>query len=227
MASEVVMSTQASVMAVADARYSFVGQHLEASAIFTRRLREIEATASSPEPLFCEHRGLVCAVIFQCAASLETEAHEVCVHGPGSYLGTGGTDLEAKRFLTPLADVVDDQETVERFNLILHVLRKPPFDRGGEPFQSAKLLTRLRNELVHYKSRWGAEMETSKLYPALEARIKPPPFAGAGTNFFPHRCLSADCAEWALRSTVDFLEAFYERLGVRSRFETYRDKLNP
>ena len=214
----------------ADARYSFTGQHLEASAIFVRKVRAIEATATeqTDDAIRCEHRGLVCAIVMQCAAALETEAHEVCTYGPGAHLGSNGTDHEAQRLLLPLADVVDDQDTLSRFEVVLHLLRKPPLNRGADPFQSAALVVRLRNELVHYKSRWSVEMASSKLYSALQSLgHKPPPFAHPSMNFFPHRCLSADCGAWALRSVVAFLEAFYQALGVPSRFETYRSRFMP
>lgn len=214
----------------ADTRYTFTGQFLEASALFVRRARDIEASASAAteDSIRCEHRGLVCAVIMQCAAALETEAHEVCVHGPGSHLGSGGTDESGRRFLLPVADIVDDQSTLSRFDLILHLLQRPPLNSGANPYQAAALVVRLRNELIHYKSRWGAEMEKNKLLAALMALgHTPAQYTDPSMNFFPHRCLSADCAAWALSSVVSFLEAFYAALGVPSRFETYRSRLAP
>jgi hypothetical protein len=186
-----------SATATLDTRYSFVGQHLEASAIFVRRLRAIETTATTyvDEETRCEHRGLVCAVVLQCAAALETESHEICTYGPGCHLGTNGTDQQAQLFLSPIAEVIDDQDTVSRFDLILHLLKKQRLERGREPFQSASLVVRLRNELAHYKSHLGTEMASKKLFSALEAlNHAPPPFADATMNFFPHRCLSAECA---------------------------------
>lgn len=212
-----------------ETRYSFVGQHLEASAIFVRRLQEMEALPLPiDEVTRCEHRGLVCAVILQCATALEAEAHEVCTHGPASHLGSNGTDHHSKAFLLPLADVIGRQSTLDRFELILHVLRKPAFDRGKEPFQSAALVVRLRNELTHYKSRWGDDMASDRLFAALKSlRHQPPPFTAPSMNFFPHLCLSAACAAWALHSIVDFLDRFYQFLGVPSRFETYRARLLP
>jgi hypothetical protein len=215
---------------VADTRYTFTGQYLEASAIFVRLARTMEATASrnTDDSTRCEHRGLICAVIMQCAAALETEAHEVCTYGPGSHLGSNGTDHEAQRFLSPIADVVDERDTMSRFELILHLLRKQPLNKGAEPFQSAALVVRLRNELLHYKSRWGADMASNKLYAALQSlQHSPPAFTDPSMNFFPHRCLSADCAAWALRSVVAFLEEFYHLLGVPSRLEKYRSRLVP
>ena len=214
--------------ASADTTYTFTGQFLESSAIFVRRLRDIESLDTWSEAAMAEHRGLACAVIMQSAAALETETHEVAVHGPGSHLGSNGTDSDAQRFLAPIAEVIDDQNTIARFDLILHLLGKQRFDKGVEPYQSVQFVVRLRNELVHYKSRWGLQMESTKLYAHLESlRHKVPPFTHPSMNFFPLRCLSADCADWALSSVVAFLESFYSALGVPSRFQSYRARLIP
>jgi hypothetical protein len=213
-----------------DTRYTFTGQFLEASVLFVRRARAIEATASegTADQIRCEHMGLVCAVIMQCAAALETETHEVCVYGPGAHLGSGGIDVLAQDFLHPIADIVDDQSTLARFDLILHLLKRPPLSKGTNPYQAAELVVRLRNEIIHYKSRWGVEMERNRLQAAMQSLgHKPAPHTHPSMNFFPHRCLSADCAAWALSSVVAFLEAFYVALGVPSRFETYRSRLVP
>jgi hypothetical protein len=216
--------------ATADSRYTFTGQFLESSALFVRRARTIEAqsNAQSDHATRCEHRGLVSSVIMQCVAALETEAHETCVHGPSSYLGSNGTDSTARDFLLPVAEFVDGQSALTRFDLILHLLKRRPLDKGSNPYQATVLTVRLRNELVHYKSRWGTEMERNKLQAALhQLGHPPPPFTDPSMNFFPHRCLSAACAAWALASVVEFLESFYAALGVPSRFKDYRSRLVP
>lgn len=212
----------------ADVRYTFTGQFLEASTFFVRRLRQIEAQTSWTEAEQVEHRGLVVAVVMQCAAALETESHEIAVHGPGAHLGSNGTDMEAQRFLHPISEIVDDQSTLDRFDLMLHLLGKSPIDHGQEPYQSASLVVRLRNEIVHYKSRWGAEMKSTKLYKALLAcGHKPPPFMPEGVNYFPLRCLNADLAAWCVTGTVAFLDLVYSRLGTPSRFRDYRARVTP
>lgn len=212
----------------ADTRYSFTGQYLEASALFVRKSRAIENSplAALTEEMRCEHRAFISTAIMQCAAALETEAYEICTHGPGAHLGSNGTGRGAQAFLSPLAGLIDDQDAVSRYELILYLLEKPAIPRNTEPFQSAALLVRLRNEIIHYKSRWGAQMTSTKLFKSLEAKHhRPPPFTDLSMNFFPHRCLSADCGAWAVASTVAFLDAVYASLGVSSRFETYRARL--
>jgi hypothetical protein len=214
----------------ADTRYTFTGQFLEAATLFARRARLVEGMVNDTltDELRSEHRGIVSAAVMQCAAALETEASEICIYGPGSYLGSNGTIQPAQQFLAPIADVVDDQETLSRFQLILHLLKQPRLETGCEPYQSAALVVRLRNEITHYKSRWGQEMKSSKLFVSLKTlRHSPPPFISPNANFFPHQCLSADCAAWAVNSTVAFLDAVYDRLGVASRFETYRPRVTP
>jgi hypothetical protein len=221
------MRGSATMVANADSRTSLVGHLLRASAIFVRRARAIEASAQFSDDLRTEHFGLVSAVVMQSSAALETESHEICTYGPGSYLGTGGIDEAAREFLEPLADIIDRQNTVRRFDVILHVLRRAPLDPQSSTYRNAALLARLRNELVHYKSEWTSDTDSSKLYRSLQQlRHVPPPFTSAETAFFPGRCLSADCAAWALQSTVAFLESVYAALGVRSRFESYGSSLS-
>jgi hypothetical protein len=211
-----------------DTRYTFTSQFLVAAALFTRRAKDIErlnlAFEIIPDEKRTEHRAYVSTCIMQCAAALETEAHEICVHGPGSY--SNRMDREAQLMLGPFADIIDAQQTLRRYEIVLHFLRKPPLNKGAEPYQGAALVVRLRNALVHYKSLWGAEMSDDKLFATMEALGHTvPSFTPASMNFFPDRCLSADCAEWAVSSTVRFLDHIYSVLGVPSRFETYRESL--
>lgn len=213
-----------------DIRYTFTLQFLEASAIFAKRAREMERSlgTTASEAAQAEHRGLVVAVIMQCAAALETEIHEISTYGPGAHLGSDHIDREGQKYLKPLADVIDRQDTLSRYEIVLHLLKRPPLERNAQPFQSAALLIRLRNELVHYKSRWYQEMDTTKLLAGLRnLRHQRPPFVVAGSSFFPHECLNADCAAWAVRSAVDFIDAFYARLNVPSRINASRSRIAP
>ena len=163
----------------------------------------------------------------QCAAALETEIHEISTYGPGAHLGSDHTDREGQKFLEPLANVIDRQDTFESLLIVLHLLKRPPLMRSAQSFQSAALLIRLRNELVHYKSRWDQEMDTTKLLTALrKLGHQRPPFVAAGSGFFPHECLSADCAAWAVRSAADSLTHFMHG-KFPSRLDACRSRIHP
>ena len=162
----------------------------------------------------------------QATAALECEIWEVMVYGPGHHLGSNGIDSNARDLLAPIAEVIDDESVLERYWLVLHLLRKDGLDCGAAPWQDAALVVRLRNELVHYKSRWGKELERSKLLRALQDKGHPrPPFIKGSGNFFPYECLSAGCASWSVRSCVAFLDAFCANLGFAGRLDPYRARL--
>jgi hypothetical protein len=211
-----------------DVRSSFTGQFLMAAAMQARAAAELESrpAAAVSEDDKIAHRGYVVGVIMQATAALEGEIWEVMVYGPGHHLGSNGIDAQARDFLAPVADVIDGESVLERYQLVLHLLGKQRLNPGKEPWQDAALAVRLRNELVHYKSRWGAELERSKLFSALKAKNHPrPPFIEGTANFFPYECLSAACASWVVQSCVAFVDSFCANLGFAGRLEAYRARL--
>ncbi len=169
------------------------------------------------------HRGLVVGAIMQATAALEGEIWEVMVYGPGHHLGSNGIDTEAQAFLAPLTETIDGESVLDRYRSVLHLLRKAPLNSGEQPWQDTAMVVRLRNELVHYKSRWGQDLDRSKLFRALQVETEPkPPFIPESMHFFPYRCLSAACATWSTRSCFAFLDSFYARLGFPTRLDPFR-----
>jgi hypothetical protein len=212
----------------AQLRYSFTAQFIRGSAIFATHAHKIESdgVAAVSEDVQAEHRSYIVSAVVQCAAALEAEISEVARHGPGHHLGSNGLDAAAHTFLQPLVDVIDDQPTLHRYELILHLLRRPAIDRGAYPYQSADLLIKLRNELIHYKSKWGPEMEREKLFARLQKlRLEKPPFMSPNTNFFPHQCLSASLGSWCVTAAVTFINDFYAKLGVASPLKPHEAHL--
>jgi hypothetical protein len=216
------------MMVNAQLRYNFTVQFVHGSAIFAAHAHKIENqnTSDISEELRVEHRSYVVSAVIQCAAALETEISSIARHGPGHHLGSNGIDIAGQEFLQPLIDVIDDQPTLHRYELILHLLRRPPIDRGNYPYQQANLLIRLRNELVHYKSKWGPEMEREKLFASLQQmKLDKPPFVSSETNFFPHQCLSASLASWSVMTTISFINEFSEKLGISSPLKSHEQYL--
>jgi hypothetical protein len=212
--------------ATLDTRYSFTLQFLQGAAIQARRAAEIEArdpkTITEDDQVV--HRGLVIGAIMQSVAALECEIWEVMRHGPGHQRGSNGIDARAKAFLEPLVDLFADQPTLDRYRLVLHALKRRPFDAGAQPWQDAN--TVIRNELVHYKSKWGQELSRSKFLRCLEEKLHAKaPFIHESTNFFPLRCLNAACAAWTVAVCFDFLHGFYQRLDAPNALDGWRSKL--
>lgn len=200
-------------------RYSFTAQFVRGAVIFANKAQGIEAANISQitEELEAEYRSYVVSTVFQCAAALEAEIAEITQHGPGHHLGSNGLNAPARDFLQPLADVIDGESTLRRYELVLHILRLPALDRGTEMYRTTSLLVKLRNELIHYKSRWDSETDRAKLFTNLrQLRLEKPSFITSDTTFFPHQCLSASLASWCVLTTIDFITNFYSLLGVVS-----------
>jgi hypothetical protein len=215
----------ATARAEARVRYSFTAQYLTASVIFAKRSAQIEKAnpKGADQATMTEHRGLVTATIMQCVAAIEAESAELTMYGPGHHLGSTGTDANARDFLAPLAELIDTQSALDRYNTILHLLRKQPLDKGKQPWQHMEVLVRLRNELIHYKSKWDKDMDEEKLFKATlkNLRLAKPSFIPANTTFFPHQFLSAACAAWSVRTAVAFLNRFYDQIEIKSPLQAY------
>ena len=211
----------------ADVRTSLTGQFLMAAAMQVRAAEEFESRPSAEvtENDTVAHRGFVVGAIMQSTAALECEVWELTAYGHGHHLGSNGTDTAARDFLVPIAEVIDSQSVLERYQLVLHLLKKTPLNRGEQPWQDTALVVRLRNELVHYKSRWGEELDRTGLLRALQSKKHPKPPFVLSSNFFPYECLSAACASWTARSCVAFLDSFYASLGFPGRLEPFRPRL--
>lgn len=211
-----------------DMRSSLTNTFLSASILFAKRANDIEINnPSSPiiEKYRIEHQGAVLAAIMQSVASLEAEMYEVLEHGPGHHLGSNGLDVEAQKFLNPMINLIDSEEILERYALVLHLLKKKPLERSTVHWEHALLLVRLRNSVVHYKSRWNRDIETTKLLKSLRKLGHPkPPFVSEHSSFFPHQCLNAACAKWAINSALSFLNLFYANLGFYDRFLHLEEK---
>ncbi|MBK8178535.1 MAG: hypothetical protein IPK67_06525 [Planctomycetes bacterium] len=164
------------------------------------------------------HLGCVTAAIMQSVAALEADIWDVLNHGPGHHLGSNVVDASARELLLPAAEAIDRQELLTRYSLVLHLLGRQPMDPGAEPWQGAALLVRLRNEITHYKSRWGSKRNQEKFFTTLQTKIRRPPsfVPDLGVNFFPLQCLSAERAAWAVETTDAYISVFYVALGIRS-----------
>lgn len=168
-------------------RYSFTAQFLRGAAMLTGRAHHIENEAGDAvsDEVQAEHRSYIIGTVIQCAAGLEAGISEIAQYGPGHHLGSNGIDENARALLQPLAEMIDSQPTVRRYELVLHLLGRPPLDRGRDPHQATSLLIRVRNELIHYKSKWETEMDQEKLFMSLrQLRLQKPPFISPTQNFF-------------------------------------------
>jgi hypothetical protein len=214
--------------AVISLKTHFNVQHMVTAAIFTRKAREIEVTHDHRKDLvsgesFYAHRGYVTGAVFSAAASLEATINELFIdaqHGdPNTFKGA------APEFAPSLAERWDKVEQKRRsilskYQLALDLAKKQKFSRDGSPYEEVDSLIDLRNALVHYKPEWDTDQRKHKeVEDSLKkARFALNPFSGPNDAFFPKKCLGHGCAEWAVNSSVSFINEFFGRLGLATIF---------
>lgn len=211
-----------------DIRASMVSQYILGASKFALKAREIEDSfneQSITEEIKCEHNAYVVSSFMQSVGALEAEIFEILNFGHHHHLGSGHIIQEDVDFLSGIAQNIEDNSTLHKYSVVLHLLKKPPI-RDTVYYQNAKLSTQVRNELVHYKSKWDSQRSVQKLIVNLKnLNFASPKFVSPNSMFFPHLFLSASSAAWAVSSANSFINKFFELLEVDSPLQPYQDRI--
>lgn len=214
-------------------------QHLMASALFAKECLELEATAHLTPFESIErtrHRSYAVSAVMVSAAFLEATINELFADCADGHSTERLTSLPAHGLMGRLwvrnVPRTASYPILEKYDIALELNDKEPFVPGINPYQDAKLLTELRNALIHYEPETIVAIgddEARKLH-KFEKRLRGKfglnALTGVGNPFYPDKVLGAGCANWAVKAAVDFTDAFFGRLGIPATYEHVRDKLN-
>jgi hypothetical protein len=216
--------------ATASVKTNFSGHHMLSAAHFARQSAIIEKNDSDEitDELRAEHRAYVTGAIVVSVASLEATINEVFISARDNDSLFKGFDPTIPKVLAKFWDwyIVKRRPSIlEKYLLILDVANKEAFDREKSPYQEVGDLIQLRNALVHYKPEWDTDLKNhKKIEDRLEKRLKTRinPFSHANDAFFPKKCLGHGCAEWAVQSSIKFIEDFYNRMGFTPKWDKHQ-----
>ena len=194
-----------------------------------------------------QHRTYVMASILSSVAFLEATINELFYVASDKLLGSGRLSKEYRNLLSPIWTVEKFRKgarILEKYQTALLLLNKEPFEEGKEPYHSTKLSIDIRNALVHYVPETNeitldqCDEDFGRLEKKLKGKFKTNPFSKdfpviasshpdkrAKYPFFPERCLSYGCSEWAARSSLSFVDSFFDRINVTWHYKEYVSKL--
>lgn len=178
---------------------------------------------ANEEPRFSlKHRGLVLSSIIQSVAFLESAINEILQDAADSHDTeklSSVTD-QALRAWGGLWEALEQGNTgsaLRYYSAALISAGFPPFEQGQEPWQSAQLLVRLRNHLVHYKPATIYTDAPETLADGLRAKVTANPLSSNRAEV--DGWLSAACADWAVGSAIALVEEFATRTGARPNYQ--------
>lgn len=130
----------------------------------------------------------------------------------------------------------DRAPMLTKYQTILAIAGRPGFESGDQAFANVRILTEMRNYLLHFSREWvvvrdrrvpGRHPESTSDYfeELLTRKFAVNPFAGRNVPFFPDRCLGHGCAEWAILNGIIFVDEFFRRLGLPVPYEGIRDEM--
>jgi hypothetical protein len=174
------------------------------------------------------HMGYVTGAVLSAVASLEAAINEVFIDA--QYAGSptfSGVDPSIRKSLTVKPwNKLEGKPILYKYQKALTLAERLRFDQSGDPYKEVDDLIHLRNALVHYKLEWDTNLREHKsIENRLKSRFEPNPYAGETSASFPKKCLGYGCAEWAVKTSVCFIDDSFGRLGLTSIFENFREDL--
>ncbi len=204
--------------ATASLKTNFSFYHLNGAALFSRTAAKIEKENNQPlkDEIRTYYFSAVTASILMSVAALESKINELYLYAVDRNLNVfRGVEDWIIDTLQELWPSLEDKPILVKYQLALTVCKKEKFDKGQNPYQDTDRLVTLRNALVHYKPEWDTDLkEHKKLESYLKSRFSISPFSHVNDAFFPKKCIGHGCAAWSVLTTVNFINEFYNRLGL-------------
>ncbi|RII35357.1 hypothetical protein D2A34_09145 [Clostridium chromiireducens] len=220
-------------------RTYFSIQHLISTALYRKEIRELENNLNKKynEYEFLKHRSLCTSAIFSAVSFLEALINEFFSDSydnpegivrdlPSEYIDSLGQMWELGIPRTASYNIV------EKYQIALTLCKRDKINFGCSPGQDISVLIKLRNALIHFEPEWvvtrdiiNNTKDRQKLEKLLMYKFQINKFTGDNNPFFPDKCLSYGCVDWALTNVIAFTDIFFISLGIVPPYEKIRFKI--
>ncbi len=211
-----------SVSATLRTRVNLALHHLLAACRNASRIRQLELEhQGEPFGAFWEevlHCSL--SVVSLTVASIESYANEVLADSAGL---PESMNAQATK---EIADIIDRKPILDKFRIALSLISGATLPKDGDVYRRTKLLIDVRNAVVHFRPEWfDSQAEHQKLSAKLAGEVTGSPFLG-NEPLFPRAWASSAFADWSLRTTIAYLDAFFAAAGVKNSLSDFKPQLS-
>ncbi|NMB79535.1 MAG: hypothetical protein GYA23_10640 [Methanomicrobiales archaeon] len=224
-------------------RDCFSVRYIQSAALLCRMGFSLEqdyrAAPDVPQEVILRHEAFILNSILSSVYFLESTINEL--YADASDEAYFFADEKHEALLREISDRWTNEKNFDRapiltkYQKILTLAGKSPFDEGDQAFANIRDLIEIRNYLLHYKREWvvlGGEKaprpeETTgvRFEKSLRKKFAINPIAAAGLPFFPDKCLGHGCAEWAVVNSIIFTDEFFRRLDLPAPYEGVRGEM--
>jgi hypothetical protein len=207
--------------AVGASEIALYRQHLLAARQFADQARVLEQRGPGRLSAtgFERHRSYVTAAILASVAFLEASINEL--YAEMEELNETEGSGPSNRMLARLPQVwpaIERSPILHRYQLALVLADAERFDESRPPYADVESLIQLRDALVqHLPERDAERRRLRRLERRLSQRFAPSALARVAGPWFPHQCLGAGCADWAVRTADQFSDVFCQRMSIPAR----------
>jgi len=220
---EAEIKVDVSVTALPAVQHRITKQHFQAGAFFADSATCLESKIAKAHLLNdirkAHHRAYAVGAIVSAVMGLEACINEIYLDAcDKSKTNLAGLDEDAMSLLALWWPEIESRSILLKYEHALLLLGKPQLPRGENPYQDADHLIHLRNALTHYKPEWDDSLDMhSGLQCRLTGKFDLNRLSTTSNLWFPHQCLGAGCAKWAVSTAEEFVRAFCEHLGIPER----------
>jgi len=194
------------------------GDFLWSATHFADRARQLEDEPSRRQQ-DDEHRSCVTASILNSAGLLEATINEWFDDVADGYLqghveALAPFEVQIRTYWTVSGG---NDRVLDRYEMLFGLTGHDVIPKGEEPWQGARDLISLRNELMHAHPKSD---EVHRLEKALRNRFPDNKLMADDTGhpWWPYHCLGAGCAKWSYESAVVFVERVADELGLKPKY---------
>jgi hypothetical protein len=105
-----------------------------------------------------------------------------------------------------------------KYQFLLLFADRSQLDEAEEPYQSADLVVKLRNRIIHFEPHTITMDPGGRLIGALASHVEPNRMLPQPQLYWPYGILSSSCARWALDSVLALASTVCERIEIEPYF---------
>lgn len=206
----------------AKSRANFTQYHQNSASINARLAKQIEAEHDKhnvqDEIVRIKYISHISSSIISSVASLESKINEFIVDHENQ-INENIDNVDLKK-LQKFKKIETKKDVIEQLNnatsavlkyKLLFNINIVEVDIDNKTEECLNLLISIRNSIVHFTPEWDNDLaKHKKIEKSVKNHFFLSPFYSGDTLFFPYRCLSANCAEWGIGTTKEFIENHFK-----------------